>query len=241
MLKTMKTALSFVFAFALTFLLSPVQAQQGQLPPLVSTSGLGEVKVQPDQLTFRVGVEIREKTLEETRKAADQRTAALISFLRKSGIDDKDVQTENLSIYPIYAGQEYGQTAPQSFQATRTISVTLKKLNRFDELMAGLYKAGANRVDGITYETTQLKKHQEEARKKAVQDARQKAVLLASELGAKVGRPYQINEGGNSGPQPVMYGKVALRGESMMDAGGSTLALGEITVTAAVEVSFLLE
>ncbi|WP_181306656.1 SIMPL domain-containing protein [Rufibacter sp. XAAS-G3-1] len=237
----MKTALPFVLAFALSFLFSSAHARQSPLPPLVSTSGLGEVKVQPDQLTFRVGVEIREKTLEETRKAADQRTAALLSFLKKAGIDAKDVQTENLSVYPIYSGQEYGQTAPQSFQASRTISVTLKKLDRFDELMGGLYKAGANRVDGITYETTQLKKHQEEARRKAVQDARQKAVLLASELGSKVGRPYQINEGGNSGPRPVMYGKAVLREQSVMDAGGPTLALGEITVTAAVEVSFLLE
>ncbi|ALI99237.1 SIMPL domain-containing protein [Rufibacter tibetensis] len=238
----MKKALSLVFASAFLFFAAPAFAQQGQLPPLVSTSGLGEVKVQPDQLTFRVGVEIREKTLEETRKVADQRTAALINYLKKNGIDDKHVQTENLSIFPIYSGQEYGQTTPQSFQASRTISVTLQKLDRFDALMAGLYKAGANRVDGITYETTQLKKHQEEARRKAVQDARQKAMMLASELGSKVGRPYQINESGNSGPRPVMYGKIALRGESAMDAGGGpTLALGEITVTAAVDVSFLLE
>ncbi|WP_240337114.1 SIMPL domain-containing protein [Rufibacter psychrotolerans] len=237
----MKTILPFVFAMLLSFSSSLGYAQQHPLPPLVNTSGLGEVKVQPDQLTFRVGVEIREKTLDETRKAADQRTAALISFLKKSGIDDKDVQTENLSVYPIYSGPEYGQTAPQSFQATRTISVTLKKLNRFDELMTGLYKAGANRVDGITYETTQLKKHQEEARRKAVQDAKQKAVLLASELGSKVGRPYQINESGNGGPRPVLYAKAAMREMSAMDAGGPTIALGEITITSTVEVSFLLE
>lgn len=214
-------------------------AQQSAMPPLVSTSGLGEVRVQPDQVVFRVGVELREKTLEETRKQADQRTAALISYLKKSGIEDKHVQTAYLSIQPVYSG-EYGQTTPQFYQATRTISVTLKKIDNFDELMTGLYKAGANRVDGISYETSQLRKYQDEARKKAVQDARQKAVLLASELGAKVGRPYQINEGGNGGPQPMYYAKTAMR-EMSMDAGGPTLALGEIIVSSVVEVSFLLE
>jgi uncharacterized protein len=235
----MKNLSASVFAFLLLLLPLLGLAQSSVMPPLVSTSGLGEVKVQPDQVVFRVGVELREKTLEETRKQADQRTAALITYLKKSGIEDKYVQTAYLSIQPVYSG-EYGQTTPQFYQATRTISVTLKKIDKFDELMAGLYKAGANRVDGISYETSQLRKYQDEARKKAVLDARHKATLLASELGAKVGRPYQINEGGSSGPQPMGYAKVALRGMAM-EAGDATLALGEITVSSVVEVSFLLE
>ncbi|MGV3538896.1 MAG: SIMPL domain-containing protein, partial [Rufibacter sp.] len=82
-------------------------------------------------------------------------------------------------------------------------------------------------------------KHQEEARRKAVQEAKQKATLLVSELGAKVGRVYQINEGGASAPSPVMY-KVALQ-ERAMDGGGSTITAGEITITSHVDVSFLLE
>ncbi len=186
------------------------------------------------------GVEIREKTLEEARRVADQRTAALLSFLKKNGVEDKHVQTAYLSLQPVYTG-EYGQTTPQFYLATRSISVTLTKPEKFDELMSSLYKAGANRVDGISYQSSQLKKYQEEARKKAVQEARQKAVSLASELGAKVGRPYQINEGGHSSPGPVMY-KTAMRESMAMDgAGGPTLSLGEIIITSVVEVSFLLE
>ncbi|WP_210462068.1 SIMPL domain-containing protein [Rufibacter roseolus] len=235
----MKTTLAFALAFVASFLSFSSQAQQTQLPPLVSTSGLGEVKVQPDQVVFMTGVEIREKTLEDARRVADQRTAALLSYLKKNGVEDKHVQTAYLSLQPVYTG-EFGQTTPQFYLATRSISITLNKPDKFDELMAGLYKAGANRVDGINYQSSQLKKHQEEARKRAVQDAKQKAVALASELGAKVGRPYQINEAVNNLPiGPAMY-KTAMR-EQAMDAGGTTLALGEIIITSTVQVSFLLE
>ncbi|GGK84022.1 SIMPL domain-containing protein [Rufibacter glacialis] len=236
----MKTALPFALAFVLSLVAFSSHAQQSPLPPLVSTSGLGEVKVRPDQLTFMTGVEIREKTLEDARRVADQRTAALLAYLKKSGVEDKHVQTAHLSLQPVYTG-EFGQTTPQFYLATRSISVTVTKPEKFDELMTGLYKAGANRVDGISYQTSQLKKYQEEARKKAVQDARQKAQTLASELGAKVGRPYQISEGGNSNPGgPVMY-KTMMRESMAMDAGGPTLALGEIIISSSVQVSFLLE
>lgn len=208
------------------------------MPPLVSVSGLGEVKVVPDQMTFTIGVEVRGKTLEETLKVADTRTAALINALKKSGIAEKDMQTEHLSVHPVY-NHEYGQTTPQSYNATRTISVTLQKIDKYDEVMASLYKAGANRLQGISFQSTQLAKHQEEARKKAIQNARAKAQSLASEAGAKLGRVYNITEGGTNAPQPVMY-KMA-RQEMAMDAGGPTVAAGQIIVSSSIDVSYILE
>ncbi|MFC6996254.1 SIMPL domain-containing protein [Rufibacter roseus] len=234
----MKTLLSFVAASIFSLATVTAFAQQAPLPPLVSVSGQGEVKVVPDQVTFIVGVEVRERTLEEARKIADQRTSALLSALKKSGIDEKNIQTAYVSFQPIYNG-EYGQTTPQFYMATRTISVVLNKIDRYDEVMANLYKAGANRVDGVSYQSSQLSKHQEEARKKAVQNARQKAQTLASEAGAKVGRVYNITEGGTNSPSPVM---MKMARESMaMGAGEPTLAAGQIVVSAHVEVSFVLE
>ncbi|WP_192822953.1 SIMPL domain-containing protein [Rufibacter sp. LB8] len=229
------TTLAFFFAL-LSF---STMAQQSSIPPLVSVSGQGEVKVQPDQITFMTGVEVREKTLEEARKVADQRTAALIAYLKKSGVEEKNIQTAYLYLQPIYNG-EYGQTTPQFYLANRTVTVILTKVQGFDALLEGLYKAGANRVDGISFQSTQLKKHQDEARKKAIQDAKQKATMLAAELGAKVGRPYQINEGGANAPGPV-FAKMARQELSMDSGGGSTLALGQITITSSVDVSFILE
>lgn len=235
----MKTILSLAVAGCLTLCAFSGSAQQAPIPPLVNVSGSGEVKIQPDQLQFMVGVEVREKNLEDARRIADQRTAALISSLKKSGIEDKNVQTTYLLLQPIYAG-EYGQTTPQSYLATRTITVIMNKLDKYDEVMSGLYKAGANRVDGISFQHTQLKKHQEEARRKAVQEAKQKATMLATELGAKVGRVYQINEGGASAPGPVMY-KSAMQQSMGMDGGGATIAPGQMTIVSYVEVSFVLE
>lgn len=231
--------MKLLFASFLFFSFLTVSAQQTPLPPLVSVSGLGEVKVIPDQMTFSVGVEVREKNLEETRKAADARTAALLNALKKSGLGEKDYQTTHLAIYPMY-NNEYGQTTPQSYNASRTISIVLNKIEKYDEVMNNLYKAGANRVDGLSFQSTQLVKYQEEARKKAIQNARAKAQTLTVEAGAKLGRVYNITESGSHAPAPMFRGKLAAQSMEM-DAGGPTVAAGQMVISAAVEVSFVLE
>ncbi|QNF33046.1 SIMPL domain-containing protein [Adhaeribacter swui] len=212
------------------------------LPPLVNVSGYGEVKVQPDEISLQVAVETRDKSLDEAKKQNDKNVAAILAYLKKSGVDAKNVQTTYMSVQPIYSGN-FGQATPDVYTATKTINVLVKKISSFDELMAGIYKAGANRVDGIDFRTSDLQKHREQARKLAVQAARQKATALTSELGAKVGRVYSINESGNNYPGPIAYGRANKMMESAAfdGAGGSTIAAGEIIVSASVDVSFLIE
>lgn len=212
------------------------------LPPLVNVSGYGEVKVQPDQINLQVAVETRAKQLDEARNQNNTNAAAILAYLKKNGIDAKNVQTTYLSVQPIYSGN-FGQATPDVYVANKTINVLVKNVAQFDELLAGLYKAGANRVDGIEFRTSDLTKHREQARKLAVQAAKQKAIALTGELGAKVGRVYAINEGGSNYPGPV-YGRANKMMESAAydaAAGGPTIAVGEIIVSANVEVSFLIE
>lgn len=237
-----KTVFSlFILFFMHQFSFGQVQPAT-VLPPLVNVSGYGEVKVQPDEISLQVAVETRDKSLDEAKKQNDKNVADILAYLKKSGVDAKNVQTTYMSVQPIYSGN-FGQATPDVYTATKTINVLVKKINSFDELMAGIYKAGANRVDGIDFRTSDLQKYREQARKLAVQAARQKANALTSELGAKVGRVYSINEAGNNYPGPIAYGRANKMMESAAfdGAGGPTIAAGQIIVSATVDVSFLIE
>ena len=234
--------------FSLFILLVMQQSSFGQaqpaavLPPLVNVSGYAEVKVQPDEISLQVAVETRDKSLDEAKRQNDKNVAAILAYLKKSGVDAKNVQTTYMSVQPIYSGN-FGQATPDVYTATKTINVLVKKIDTFDELMTGIYKAGANRVDGIDFRASDLQKHREQARKLAVQAARQKATALTAELGAKVGRVYAINEAGNNYPSPIAYGRANKMMESAAfdAAGGPTIAAGQIIVSATVDVSFLIE
>jgi uncharacterized protein YggE len=226
---------------ALTSFSTFAQQPNPQLPPLVTVSGTGEIKVQPDEIMLNLAVETRTKTLEDARKQNDDKAASILAYLKKYGVDSKHVQTAFMNVQPDYRN-EYGTTTPEFYMATKTIAVLVKKVDKFDELLSGIYKAGANRVDGIELRTSELKKYRDQARKLAVQAAKEKAILLTSELGSKVGRVYNITEN-SGGAYPVPYRAMANKmSESMMaDAGGPTISVGQITVSATVDASFVIE
>jgi hypothetical protein len=130
----------------------------------------------------------------------------------------------------------------------RSIVVTLRDVKRFEELLAAVLESGTNRVDGLEFRTTALRKHRDAARALALKAAREKAEAMAAELGCKVGKPVTISEGaagaglwawggrrGNQMTQNVMGEAPSGGGE-----GSEGFAPGQISVTASVNVSFEL-
>lgn len=235
-----KTKLVALFMLAM-FAAFQAQAQQPNLPPLVSVAGVGEVRVQPTEVMVNLGVETREKTLDAARTETDKKAAAIINYLKKNGVDAKDIQTSFVNVQPIYNRGEYGVTTPDMYLALKTMTIKIRKLNKYDEILAGLYGVGANRVDGVHFQVADLEKYRSEARKKAVANARDKATMLTTELGAKVGRVYAINETtGGGGPRP-MYKTAMMESAGYDSNSGPSIAAGEVVVSATVDVSFVIE
>ena len=129
----------------------------------------------------------------------------------------------------------------------RAYSVTLKDVKRFEKLVDVALKNGANRLLGFEFRTTDLRKHRDEARKNAILAAKEKAQALAAALGQELGDPTSIGEGwhglvGNRrswwgwqrGGMSQNYTSHAGNGGT----GGATLPLGEIGVSARINVSF---
>ncbi|MCC9167231.1 SIMPL domain-containing protein [Pontibacter harenae] len=229
----------FIFLFALLLFAFRVNAQQQVAPPLVSVNGVGEVMVKPTEVVVSLGIEEREKTLDAVRKLTDKKAAAVINYLRKQGLDSKHVQTSFVTLNPIYNNGEFSRTTPDFYVAQKSMTITIKQIDKYDQILAGLYEVGVNRVDGVSFQVSDLEKYKTEARKKAILQAKQKAIALTSELGAKVGRVYAIDEGSSDMPRPLLRGKM----ESMSydAAQGPSIASGELVVTSSVNVSFIIE
>ncbi len=220
--------------------MAPALAQQQIMPPLISVNGVGEVKLEPNEVVINLGVETREKTLDLARKQTDKQAAGIIAYLRKQGVDAKDIQTSYVSLHPIYAGADYGQAKPEFFMAQKSMTIVIRKINKFDELLSGLYDNGVNRIDGIYFRVSDIEKHRIEARRRAVADAKQKATALTNELGAKVGKVYSINEStSGGGPRPMMA--KSMMEADMMDGSGPSIAGGQVIVTSNVSISFVIE
>lgn len=243
-------SLVLVFALCLTALSA---IAQGERQATIDVQGSADVKVVPDEVFIAFGVETSDPSLTAAKTQNDERVKKLLALTKEMSIDPKYVQTDFISIEPWeHQLNDNNRTVRVEYRVRKNISVTLKDVPRFEELLTGALEAGVNHVHGIQFRTTELRKHRDHAREMALQAAKEKAILLAGKLGRQVGPAVHVNEysGGMYSPygwwgQGSYYGSNAMSQVSSQsgDAASAdgTIALGQITVTASVSVTFALQ
>jgi len=212
--------------------------QQACAPPkIVKTTGTAEVKVTPDRAVIQIGVERQSLTAKGAKSAADSISRKLLAALKAQGIEDKDIHTAYLDLQPTSYYEKHVRI--NNFTASQSLSVTVRDLSKLDTVMDAVMSAGANRIDGIEYQSSELRKYRDQARDEATKAAKEKAVALAQALGNQVGKTYSIEEV----PQTESFGynglaaNTSIYGNDKRSRGPST-APGQLTVTASVIVSF---
>ena len=209
-------------------------------PKLVKTTGTAEIKVTPDKAIIQVGVERQSGTAKSAKAAVDNTSRKILTALKAAGVEDKDIQTAYLELQPTSYYEKHVRI--NNFTATQSLSVTIRDLAHLDSVMDTVMSAGANRIDGIEYQSTELRKYRDQARDEAAKAAREKATALAAALGNQLGKTYSIEEvqqwngayGYGGQARNVMF-------EADDRSRAPTTAPGQLTVTASVEVSFDLQ
>jgi uncharacterized protein YggE len=229
---TQKAALLFaVFTMALT------TAQEQKPIPQINVAGEGKVKAVPDQALISVSVDTKGNKAADVKKQNDETVERVIQAIRKYNLPKEDVQTKRISLNPVY---DY-EKKKYSYSATQTIEILLKDLNKYDGLMESLVDAGINRISNVEFRSSKIEQYKTEARKQAMLEAKKKAEDYVSVLGQKVGKALNIADNTQIFyPQPMYEMKTMAMADGAA-APRETLAIGEITVTANVNVSFILD
>ena len=235
---------------------SPLAAQQ--LPsvdqPKITVTGEALVYAKPDKVILNFGIETRDTQLLVAKQKNSDIWKNVAATLKESGVPDKDVQTDYLSIEPRY--KDYNQMdQPIGYVTRNMFVVTLADPAKVESLISQMLEVGVNRVNGVEFQTTEFKQHRESARELALRAAREKAEKMATVLGCTIGKPLAINEthGGGSWYFSSWSGWGYGRSSSGMsqnviqDTRGSggedpqSMALGKISIRAGVSVTFELK
>ena len=156
----------------------------------VAVTASADVKVPND--TAKVGFGVKRER--KTRTAALQATAA---GLRKviaaakafPGVGEGDIRTGRIDVSPVQKGKV------TVYRATEGIQVTLHEPDKSGELIAKGLAAGATGVSGPSFSVG----NEEEAFAKvlaaAFDKAKERAIVLATQAGAKLGQALTIEEG----------------------------------------------
>jgi uncharacterized protein YggE len=218
------------------WLAAPALAQT-MPPPAISVTGEANVSVAPDQAQIDGGVTSDAKTAREASDANNAAMGKVLLALKGAGIDEKDYQTSRLSLQPQFAtpSKVTERAGIVSFRASNRVTVRIRDVTKVANVIDVLVGAGANEIGGINFTVTQASKVLDEAREKAIADARRKADIYAKAASVTLGEPISISEETGS-PGPLFRSKVAAP-----MAAGAPVAQGEETLSVTVSVSWAIK
>jgi uncharacterized protein YggE len=163
----------------------------------------------------------------------------VVTAVTTVGIAEKDVQTSQFSIVPYHKPDPHGREQPEvaGYRVTNEVQLKVRALTSLGRVLDELVGAGANQMHGISFSVAEPSAPLDDARKKAMADAKRRAELYAQAAEVKLGRVLLIQEQPPSVPRPQML-RFALRAEA--DAA-VPVAPGENKFHASITVTYSIE
>lgn len=255
----MKKSFFILCLLAISLPVAAAAAENQTVPRMIYVNGEAEVKVVPDEVILTVGIETSNKVLSAAKSQNDKAAKEIMAIVIKNQVAQKYIQTDFFTIEPRY-DYRYSENERRDvltftgYFVRKNIVITLKNISKYEDVLSGVLEAGANHVQGIQFRTTELRKYRDQARIMAVKAAKEKAELLAKELGLNVGKAWSVSEdssgwvswynsnwGNRQNVQYQTQNAMANSGGSYGGSEDSTIAPGQISVNSRVSVSFELE
>lgn len=226
----------------------------------ISVSGEAEVRVIPDQVIISMTAENRGPSLIDVQKKNDEIVKNMVDYATKTlGVETKYVQTDYTKVEPVYRNCHYddelaGRCNPLKiiyYTARKGIQIKLLDLTKYEGLINQALKFGVTNIDNIQFITTELRKHRDTARELAAKASQEKASAIAKTLGVEVGKPININatnyssyygsSSSRGGHNNMMQNTIQNAPSSSSSRGDGALALGQINVSAQINVTYELK
>ena len=177
-------------------------AADAAIPSGVTVTGTGRVSVVPDRLDATFGVETQASTADEALSANADTTQNVIDALGNAGIEDEDIQTQQVSVYPRYSSD--GQVIV-GYSASNSVLAKIRELDGAGAVIDAAAAAGANQVYSLSFAVTDQDGPYRQALEQALEKARGKAETLAGAAGLELGAVTSIIESGVVVSPPVPY------------------------------------
>jgi uncharacterized protein YggE len=201
----------------------------------VTASGAGTAQATPDTAEMSFGVTTTspnaKSALDEAAKGAEQIAAAV----KKQGVADEDIQTQDVSVYPQTVDQD-GKQVVTGYQASLSVRVKVRDIAKLGEIISAANAAGANNISGPMFTVDDPAPARAEAIDEAVADARKSAEAMAEAAGKSVGEVLSMSSSDVGLPGP-MYRAAA------MEAAADSVPIepGQLDISANVVVVFELK
>jgi uncharacterized protein YggE len=213
-----------------------------------SVTGEGKSSIVATSATVRLGVTADGATADAAKNKMNQVINKVTSEIKALGIQDKDIKTENISVYEDYnnrpvMAEKIGATPPvadpnstaTSYRANTTLVINANQIDLANKIIDVGTKNGANQLGGVQFNNDDKTAAENEARQKAIEAAKSKAQTAASAAGFNLGKIINYSES-TGGGGPMIY--AAKAGDSATQNSTTQLNPGENELVISVTLSY---
>lgn len=202
----------------------------------ITVDGSGKVSAKPTLASVRFAVVTQAGKAAQAQAQNTDKMNTVIAAMKVLGIKADDLQTSGYSLSPNY---DYNRQPYQilGYSVTQTLTVKVRDFDKVGQVLEQGVGLGINQVDAVSFTIDEPASTQEEARSKAIENAKQKAEKLADELGVQIVRVVSFSE--NGGGQPVYYDRAIMAAPTAVgSAPVPTIEPGTQEVSSNVSVTY---
>lgn len=182
----------------------------------ITVSGEGKIYAKPDIALISLGVTTTAKTVADVTKNNTNKMNSVIDEIKKLGVDEKDIQTTNYNLSPVYENYSIpsnistgiemmypirtGSTIT-GYRLDQNVQVKIRDFSKISDILSQTTAKGANAVGDLQFTIDDPEQFRQQARAKAIAQAKANAQNLAKSAGISLGKIINVYDGYS----PVMY------------------------------------
>ena len=230
--------LTLVCALFLMSCSAAFAAPQQETPrPTLSVDGQGTGTAAPDMATVTIGVTTQGKDAAKAQNDNAWVSNQIQAAVRGLGIAEKDIQTRNYSFYPNYSTDKDHRNEVTGYTVNNSVIVVVRDIKLTGKVIDAALSNGANEINSLDFSASDTKAVRKVALLNAIQDARDKADIIAKGLGKRIVGIQNVSES-------TGYIETRRFGGNMLMAAAkdaaTPIAPGSLSLTANVHVDFIL-
>lgn len=179
----------------------------------IVVSAEGEAFAKPDIAIITISVKSEERTVDRAMLENTEKANKVIEFLKEEGIEERDIKTASFNIYPRYRYDDRSRNL-EGYEVLHSLEVKIRDIFETGKIIEGATAKGANEVSGLSFLVEDEEELKAIAREDAINKAKARAEMIASQLGVRIRRIISFSE---TEYQPFYRGVASLEYDSAPD------------------------
>jgi uncharacterized protein YggE len=206
-----------ILAVAAIVIVALVMANKINNQDRFSVTGSGTVYAKADIANLEVGLKTgTKKTAAEATQESTVKMNEIIQELKKLNIDEKDIKTTSYNLSPVYNWTDKTGQQLVGYELSQNLTLKIRDLTKIGDIIAKTTEKGANQIGNINFTIDDEYSLKNQARELAIEKAKEKALLIATQSGMKLGEVKSVYENSDPVVSPMAYSN------AKMDLGGGS-------------------